>query len=71
MPKDEAPLPPEESMGGMPPFCPDVYDIPGPAPDSTPPIQTDALPPDPKMVKMLITNEKVNELWTRADVSQA
>jgi hypothetical protein len=70
MPKDEVPLPPEESTGGMPPFSPEAHDIPGPAPNSTHPFQTDALPPDPEMVNMLITIERMKELWTRADVAK-
>jgi hypothetical protein len=70
MPKEEVPLPTIESTHGMPPFNKEAFETPGPAAHSEPPVQTDALPPDPDMVKMLITDERVNQLWQRAEAAK-
>ena len=70
MPKEEVPLPTIESTHGMPPFNKEAFETPSPAAHSEPPVQTDALPPDPDMVKMLITDERVNQLWDRTEAAR-
>ena len=68
-PLDEMETPPEEAMRGAPVFSEEAYELPSPMPDieSKPPSQSEALPADPEMVKLLISDEDVKDLWVRAE----
>ena len=70
LPTTEVPLPPAESTTGALPFGPEVYEEFSPTGGSTSqniPLQKDALPADPKLVRHFIKDERINRLWNRAD----
>jgi hypothetical protein len=70
LPTDGIPLPPSESISGAPPISEVVYQEPGPtegmeSPQA--PVQAEALPPDPEMVHLFVSDERIRNLWVRAD----
>jgi hypothetical protein len=70
LPKGEVPLPPAESTTGALPFSPEAYEEPSPTDNleiQKTPLQKDALPADPKLVRFFIKDERLNKLWGRAD----
>jgi hypothetical protein len=68
-PPDEMETPPEEAMQGAPIFSEAAYELPSPMPEteSKPPSQLDALPADPEMLKLLISDDALKALWARAE----
>ena len=70
LPTTEVPLPPAESTTGALPFGPEVYEEFSPTgglAGQNIPLQKDALPADPKLVRHFIKDERINRLWNRAD----
>jgi len=68
-PPDEIETPPEEAMQGAPIFSEAAYELPSPMPEteSKPPSQKQAMPADPEMVKLLISDDDLKALWGRAE----
>lgn len=73
LPKDAVPLPPAESTTGALPFSPEAYQDPGPTgslKSKESPLQKDALPAEPELVRFFIKDERMDKLWKRADAAK-
>ena len=69
VPPDEMETPPEEAMLGSPIFSEAAYELPSPISktrNKTPSL-SQALPADPEMVKLLISDDDIKILWARAE----
>jgi len=68
-PPEEIEKPPEEAMQGAPLFSEAAHELPSPMPNTGGklPSQNEALPADPEMVKLLITDDDLKALWARSN----
>ncbi len=69
-PDAEIAPPPEEAMRGAPVFSPAAFAEPAPSegiPHPDMPAQKTKKPPAPEMVKLFLTNKRLEDLWDRVD----